>query len=557
MVDVKDFSNPKVLGTWNSSGYAEGVAVQGSLVAVADGPIGLRLLDVSIPTNPKEVGFAYSMNYAMDVALSGNYAYIAAGDSGLLVVDLSDPANPKELGQLDTEGYAYEIAVKGSIAYIADAWEGIATVDITHPEAPMLIGSTPSNGWALSIAISGTLLCSGNGGMGTQVFDISDPKIPKATGVFSSGGASRKVAASGKFFYVADTLKGLRMIDASNPAELTQAGIFGLLPYARRATINGDYLYVASGADGAMYVINVADPTHPYQTSKFQADGNASDVPVSDKTAYLTTFMDSTNYLTAIDISDPTNLKQKSLIPLGSLTPMNAAPREAVIQENILFVADEFGLRIFDISNPAKIIQTGQIELDTNGNVTAGVVVSGDYAYVTAGGGGVHVVDISDLNNPREVQTFDQDAGSAALAGNTLYIGKRGQSVQIASITSGGAGLSSLGRIASPGQVEGITIADTSLFVNVGMAGVQVLDVSNPVKIKQKQLLTTPGYAWDSEVAGDILYESDGNGGLLIFKKRGDYCSSWQRFCHPQECRSDGQFSEQHHRSAELSIQRG
>ncbi|MRS05896.1 hypothetical protein EG832_22155, partial [bacterium] len=340
-----------------------------------------------------------------------NYAYVAAGDSGLLVVDLTDPANPKELGQLDTDGYAYEIAVKGSIAYIADAWEGIATVDITHPEAPVLIGSTPSNGWALSIAISGTLLCSGNGGMGAQVFDISDPKFPKATGVFSFGGASRKVAASGKFFYVADTLKGLRMIDASNPAELTQSGIFGILPYARRATLKGDYLYVASGADGAMYVINVADPTHPYQTSKFQADGNASDVPISGNTAFLTTFMDSTNYLVAIDISDPNNVKEASVIPLGSLTPMFAAAREAVIQDNTLFVADEFGLRIFDINNPAKIVQPGQIELMVNGVVTDGVVVSGNYAYVTAGSGGVHIVDISDLSNPRKVQTFNQVAG--------------------------------------------------------------------------------------------------------------------------------------------------
>ena len=520
-VDVHDPTNPQVLGTWSSAGFAESVALHGNLAVLADGPLGLRLVDFSTPSAPLEVGSAYPLNYAFDVALAGNYAFIAAGDSGLLVADISDPAHPKEVGSLDTTGFAYGVVIKNSIAYVADAWAGIETVDISTPEKPVLLGNTPCNGWSLSVAVGKGLLYSGNGGMGVQAFDLSDPEAPKAAGTYNEGGSTRQVAAAGSQFFAADMMKGIRMIDASEPDALTQEGIYSVLPYARRATLNGNYLYVASGTDSAMYVINVEDPTNPYQVSKFQADGNASDVAINGQSAFLTTFMDSSNYLISIDIQDPADLKMQMAVPLGSVTPMNAAPREAAIQNDAIFVADEFGLRIFDISDPANIHQFGQIETYSGGDVSVGIVVSGNYAYLAASSGGVRVIDVSDLQEPKEVSHFSQSVGSLALSGSTLYIGEYGSGVQVASLGSGGTALSQLGTFTSTGQVEDVAISGTTLFANEGTAGIQVLDVSNPARITQTQLLETPGYAWNSEVDGNLMYESDGNGGVLIFAKGG------------------------------------
>ncbi len=521
-VDVHDPTKPEVLGTWSSAGFAESVALHGNLAVLADGPLGLRLVDFSTPSAPLEVGSAYPLNYAFDVALAGSYAFIAAGDSGLLVADISDPAHPKEVGSLDTPGYAYGVVIKNTIAYVADAWSGIETVDISTPEKPVLLDNTPCDGWSLSVAVGKGLLYSGNGGMGVQAFDLSNPESPKVAGAYNEGGSARQVASAGSYLFVADTLKGIRMIDASDPEALTQQGIYSVLPYARRATLNGNYLYAASGTDGAMYVINVEDPANPYQVSKFQADGNASDVVINGQSAFLTTFMDSSNYLIAIDIQDPADLKLLMEVPLGSVTPMNAAPREAAIQNNAIFVADEFGLRIFDISDPANIHQFGQIETYSGGDVSVGIVVNGEYAYLAASSRGVKVIDVSDLQNPKEVSHFGQTAGSLALSSSsTLYIGEYGSGVQVASLGSGGTALSRLGSYPSIGQVEDVAISGTTLFANEGIAGIQVLDVSNPAKITQTQVLETPGYAWNSEVDGNLMYESDGNGGLLIFAKGG------------------------------------
>lgn len=519
VVDIGDSSAPQLLGTWESAGYAEAVATNGKLAAVANGPLGLRLIDCSKPTDPKEIGSAYALNYVFDVALAGNFAFIAAGDSGLLIADISDPKNPVEVGSLDTIGYAYGVAIKDKLAYVADAWAGIETVDISKPEEPVLLGNTASNGWSISVSVGQDWLYSGNGGLGVQVFDLTNPKLPKAKGIYNDGGSSRQVAEAEDKFFVADTLKGIRMIDASKPDALTQLGIYSALPYARRATLAGDYLYVAAGTDGAMYVINVADPTKPYQVSKFQADGNASDVAIKDKSAFLTTFMDSSNYMIAIDISEPANLKMTSAVPLGSVTPMNAAPREAVIQGNEIFVADEFGMRIFDISNPAQIRQYGQIETYSSGSVAVGVVVNGKNAYLAASSLGVRVVDVSDLENPKEVGNFSQSVGSLALKDEMLYLGEYGGGIRVASISPDGKSLMQKGSFPSLGQVEDVAVGGTTLFVSEGKAGVQVLDVSNPARISQAQLFETPGYAWSSEVKGNLMYESDGNGGVIIFAK--------------------------------------
>ena len=119
-------ADPVEVGAWDSPGYAEGVAVAGNVVYLADGPYGLRVVDVSDSANPTPLGSAYEMNYAFEVTVSGTHAYMAGAGAGLLVADITDPTNPLEVGRLDTPGYAYSVAVSGTMAYVADAWEGPA-----------------------------------------------------------------------------------------------------------------------------------------------------------------------------------------------------------------------------------------------------------------------------------------------------------------------------------------------------------------------------------------------------------------------------------------------
>ncbi|MDP6534236.1 MAG: hypothetical protein QF822_03320, partial [Candidatus Poseidoniia archaeon] len=102
-------------GGYDTSGYAQSVAVSGGYAYVADGN-GLVVLDVSDPTNPTRAGGYDTSGSAFGVAVAGDYAYVADGNGGLVVAgldsdgdgvaDVSDafPADPDEWADADSDG---------------------------------------------------------------------------------------------------------------------------------------------------------------------------------------------------------------------------------------------------------------------------------------------------------------------------------------------------------------------------------------------------------------------------------------------------------------------
>jgi hypothetical protein len=101
------------------------VTVSGSYAYVADGPTGLRVIDVSNPQNPVEVGSYDTPTAARGVAVSGSLVYVADDTTGLRVVDASNPQSPFEAGYYDTDGFASDVTVSGSFAYVADGDSGL------------------------------------------------------------------------------------------------------------------------------------------------------------------------------------------------------------------------------------------------------------------------------------------------------------------------------------------------------------------------------------------------------------------------------------------------
>ena len=65
------------------------------------------------------VGSYNTTGYANNVAISGNYAYIADGSEGLVIVNIEDPSNPTFVGNYSTDGYVHRVAISGNYAYVA------------------------------------------------------------------------------------------------------------------------------------------------------------------------------------------------------------------------------------------------------------------------------------------------------------------------------------------------------------------------------------------------------------------------------------------------------
>ncbi len=524
IVDITNPAQPNILASIQSASFAEGIAVLGKTAYLANGATGINIIDVSDPKKPLQISTVNPDYYAFDIVCAGKYAYIAAGESGLLVLDIKDPSQPKEIAQLDTKGYAYEVVQSIRNLYIADAWEGVQVVDITNPAKPVLTTSIPTTGWSLGVSLSGKQLVSANGSQGFDLFDVSDPKKPVLQSTYlkepSDGDTSiRRTVISGNAVFTADTVNGVRIVDITDPQTPTQLGLFSQLSYARRLTLNGDYAYVATANEGSMAVVNIADPLQPYQVSKFQADGISIDVVVNNNYATLGTFEDMSNCYTLIDISDPAKPTLSDAIDLQSL--LCGAPRQMAAQGNFVYSADEYGLSIYDLSDPGKITTASRIELQLEGHQTLAISVSGNYAYVGDAGAGLKIVDISDPANPKFITAYNyENTGSIFSTEDILFIGHYGEGISTAANSKPGTKPTFLGNYKTIGSVEETYVEDNLLIASEGSGGLEILDVSDPANLKLVQAVETPGFAWASVFSGDYLYTADGAAGVLIFKKQ-------------------------------------
>ena len=89
----------------------------------------LEIVDISDPGGPRLLGSYDSPGRPQRVAVTGSTVYLADGRAGLQVVDVSDPANATVIGTYDTPGAARDVAVDGSLVFVAD---GSALVILRH-----------------------------------------------------------------------------------------------------------------------------------------------------------------------------------------------------------------------------------------------------------------------------------------------------------------------------------------------------------------------------------------------------------------------------------------
>jgi len=120
VVDISDPANPVVVGTYDTPGTANDVAIWGAYACVADGG-SLRLIDISDPEVPVPAG-SYAVA-GQGVTVSGTLAYVAAGDMGLYVINIENPSSPRFEWSYNTPGAAVGVALYNGHALVADFYD--------------------------------------------------------------------------------------------------------------------------------------------------------------------------------------------------------------------------------------------------------------------------------------------------------------------------------------------------------------------------------------------------------------------------------------------------
>ena len=319
--------------------------------------------------------------------------------------------------------------------------------------------------------------------------------------------------------FVRDTLAfvgataAMMIFDISNPLEPFLLGHIPIhLGQGWDIYVVDDYAYVSQWggwADGGIQIVDISDPTAPYEVGYHEAGDWVLDIYATSDYAYA---CDGTG-LSILDVSDPANPSEVSFVDFGEYN----WTQEVVVVGNYAYVgAMGAGLKIVDVSNPAQPNVVGTFL--SGGDISRGVRVRGNYAYLIFDAWPQYslvIVDISDPAEPLFVGSCDASGTWPYISGDYVYVNKPMMmmypgGLQIIDISDPEnpfeAGYCNI--MGSPREVDG----DTSFAYSVGdygeMVVVDVSDATAPEPVADYNI----GYAaYSVEVVNSYAYVADYN----------------------------------------------
>ena len=436
--DISTPTAPAFVRAFDTPGSANGFAVDGDLLFVADGNNAnapdARLYDVSDPLEPSALGAIEAGGFATGVALDGDLAYVVGG-AGLIIADVTDASAPVVLTTLsmgDETTYEVDLSVSGDTAYVSGL-AGVFAVDVSDPAAPVILGQNAEVQQVLAGAFApdfDALVVSdrfaGIRLIGTAEPDVLPELLRIPNGGFSARGTfvSGPVPESPALLYVTDLAGALRVFEVADGtdggASLQQIGYAAVPANTQEVEVRGDRAYVTDADFGGtgLTILDVSDPTSPAVLGGYMSPNQAFGLDVIGTTVYL---CNGFSGLVVLDASDPANIAELGNFPFGA----NATDVVVDAENEVAYVVSfGGGMRSLDVSDPANIT-----ELDAEAwgflNAVAFEPSFGfapERAYVADGQQGLRIVDVedpADLATLVTAPTLSQARDVAA--GNTLF----------------------------------------------------------------------------------------------------------------------------------------
>jgi hypothetical protein len=174
---------------------------------------------------------------------------------------------------------------------------------------------------------------------------------------------------------------------------------------------------------------------------------------------------------------------------------------------------DADGLRIYDISNPAK---PGRIGHASNGEMAKSVTVVGRYAYVANGNAGLRIYDVANPAIPVDVGHINDGGQARAVAfeGNNGFLANLDDGVRVYN-SSNPTNLAGIGHINTGGSAWGLAVAGGYVYVAAGFDGLRIyrarttppiitriaLQTGSPCRV---QTSGTPGVSYTLQASPDL-----------------------------------------------------
>jgi hypothetical protein len=545
IIDISNPAEPTPIGQFNVSSYAEAVTLSSdeTKAFVADYTGGLKIIDISNPAEPALIN-QFDTSYALDIVLSSDNtkAFVADGNS-LKIIDVSNPANPVFIGQIATS-YARAVVLSSdnTKAFMVDRYDGLKIIDVSNPANPVLISQIPlSNAYDIALSSDNTKAFVVDES-GLKIIDIEnfinnqlppvihdnqqfyiDENSPSETLVgqlninngsspvtsvilTGEGNENFKVYNNGTIVVNDEAnldyesknsytlfVKAINEFGSSNveTAYIDVRDMKDTSPVLQNTYIN--VLHEAIYMDEEIGGIRIVSGTH-CEITEFVLDDNSVFGVTEDGLIYVkTAISDGSKYTAnayAVSTCGNSNtikltLDTKNRI-IGQIDILSYAWTVTLSSDDTkAFVADDEGLKIIDISNPANPVLIGQ--LDTSSYIYDIVLSSDESKAFVADDDGLKIIDISNPANPTFLGWFDTSSYVEAVAlssDNTkAFVSDYTDGLKIIDVSNPVNPVLIDQFYTSSRATDVILSSDESkIFLINGYYGIDIIDVKNPAK---------------------------------------------------------------------------
>ncbi|HEX2946106.1 MAG TPA: hypothetical protein VHT96_09135 [Clostridia bacterium] len=283
--------------------------------------------------------------------------------------------------------------------------------------------------------------------------------------------------------------------------------------------VKDGYAYTISGKSG-LSVVDIHDPANPRQVAHLDFSVAVTLIRLNGNYAYLLT----NNRLYTVDIKDP---KHPILIHT-SLYKSGAPARGVDIDSGKMYVADEWGYKVYSLANPSnpEPLKEHKLMIDGRVSCTSDIAVQNGIAYIPMEFDGVKIVDVSNPQSYRILNTYSVKNGdydpfytNVQFFGNRAYVKGSGQSrLEILDISDiqNPKRVGLLGNTNSTQFSYQMALYGTYALLPNGINGVLAADISSESGVKTGAVLDTIGVPNSITVDGDRAYISDNIGGMCI-----------------------------------------
>jgi len=486
---------------------------------------------------------------ANSVVVSNNYAYVTAGTSGFCIVNISDPAHPYEYGYCYTPGNAKGVAISGNFAYIADSSAGLRIIDITNRSLPHEVGYCETSVPVVKVAVIGNYAFIVTSIIDSSIIyaiDISSPANPSIIGTYHTLGDARDIAISGNYAFIAIRPTGLQVLSISIPASISEIGSYNLTSaYANTIVIDENRAFLTEGTNvyggiGYLRIIDISDPTSPYQVGCYTEDneglgmyptvsGAVYSVAVSGNNAYISSLCTqysvqppfinwSFYYLRTIDISNPDSLQIIQTNTYDSIFNATTYPDYpgvvtgiAISGNHFFYAANMNGLGVDQAGGNCLV------------NALKDIQLNGNYACVGVFNS-LCIFNVTNPNNPLSVGYYsvEGEVRGFRVVGNYAYVtcyfedsvGPHGF-LHIVNLTNISNPVER-GHCSISWRIRNLDVAGNYAYLVEDSDGMHVLNISNPDSVFEVGYCETPGNALKVNVRGNYAYVADYLSGLRV-----------------------------------------